>query len=377
MINSRTATTKKGGVISSWVTPLIQPQITGLDISDLSMKYVSFGRTRNNKLLVSFFGEIVYSEGIITNGEIKDEKGLGAVLQQWALKEKKKLPSPFVVLSLPEEKSFIRVVQIPVVKREDVANAIRWEIENQIPLPLEDVIYDYEVIEPTQDNQDHLDVLITAFPKELLMSYVRAIKAAGLKPYAIELEPQSLVRACTASLRDTEARIILDVGRTRTGLVIFAGGSILYTATIEAGGLAFEKSIARAINVSIDEAKKIKIDVGLDKTVRNGEIFSALASVVTIITDEIVRATSYYLTHALHAHGAVSAIGKILISGGDANLRGLDTYLASVSRIRVEKANPFSVIQNRMAYVIPPLTKREVFAYTTAIGLALRDIRQE
>lgn len=377
MIDSRTVITKKRNFIASWIAPLIQPQITGLDISDLSMKYVSFGRTRNNKLVVTFFGETVYPEGIITNGEIKDEKRLSEILREWALKEKKRLPSPFVAVSLPEEKSFIRLVQIPIVKREDVANAIRWEIENQIPLPLEDVIYDYEVIEPAQDNQDHLDVLITAFPKELLMSYVRAIKTAGLKPYAIELEPQSLVRACATPLRDTEARIILDIGRTRTGLVIFAGGSILYTATIEAGGLAFEKSIARTINVSLDEAKKIKIDVGLDKTVRNGDIFAALASVVTVIADEIIRATSYYLTHALHAHGAVPAIGQILISGGDANLRGLDTYLASVSRIPVEKANPFSAIQNRMAYIIPPLTKRESSIYTTAIGLALRDIRKE
>ncbi|MDP3769393.1 MAG: type IV pilus assembly protein PilM [Candidatus Sungbacteria bacterium] len=377
MIDSDIPATKEKSFISSWMTSLIQPQIIGLDISDLSTKYISFGRAKNNKLNITFFGEIAHPEGIITNGEIKNEEALGEILEKWFLKKKKELPSPFVAISLPEEKSFIRLVQIPTVKPQDVANAIRWEIENQIPLPLEEVIYDYEIITSLRDNKDHLDVLITAFPKELLMSYVRTIKKAGLEPYVIEIEPQALVRACAAPLRDKEAKIILDVGRTRTGLVIFAEGSILYTATLDAGGIAFEQSIARTLGVSLDEAKKIKIDVGLDKTAHNGDVFSALASVVTIIADEIVRATSYYDSHALHAHGAAPTIGQILISGGDANLKGLDTYLASVSRIRVERIDPFFAIQNRMAHAIPPLTKREALCYTTAIGLALRDIRQE
>ena len=165
-------------------------RITGLDISDLSMKYMSFDRIKKNKIAIGTYGKLDFPEGIIVNGEIKDEKKLTEILHDWYEKEKKKLPSPFVVLSLPEEKSFIRAVQIPRIKREDVANAIRWEIENQIPLPLEDVTYDYEIIESLQSDQDHFDVIITAFPRDILNAYIRVIKDAGLQPYAVELESQ-------------------------------------------------------------------------------------------------------------------------------------------------------------------------------------------
>lgn len=368
---------KKSSIIASFVSPFFEFPITGLDISDLSMKYLSFNRAKKNKFTIGAYGEIAYKEGVITNGDIVDEHALTEILKTWYLKQKKQLPSPFVAIALPEEKSFIRVVQIPHVKAEDVANAIRWEIENQIPLPLEDVMYDYEIINPLQGEQDHLDVLITAFPRDMLNAYVRAIKGAGLELYAIELEPQSLVRACIPQFRNSEATIIVDVGRTRTSIVIFAAGTIFYSSTIESGGLIFEQYIAKQLNLNSIESVKTKIEIGLDKTKNNGEVFAALAPAISIISDELVRAASYYETHASHAHGATTDIRHILLSGGDANLRGLDTYLASVLRVPVERAHPFSIIRDRLSYDIPPITKREALTFTTAIGLALREIRQE
>ena len=355
----------------------IEFRITGLDISDLSMKYVSMDRTRKNKILIKTFGEIKYPEGIIVNGEVKDEQKFTEILKQWFAKEKKNLPSPFVAISLPEEKSFIRAVQIPHVKPDDIANAIRWEIENQIPLPLEEVIYDYEIVRPLTENQDHLDVIITAFPRDILSGYVQSISASGLQLYAIELESQSLMRACLPSLSSLEAQIVVDVGRTRTSFVIYAGGAILYTSTIKSGGLIFEQYISKQLNVGKEEATKLKIEVGLDKSQRNGEVFGALAPAITIIGDELVRAISYYETHAAHAHGSTPSIQNILISGGDANLRGLDTYLASVLKVRVDRADTFSVLKDQLAYDIPPLTRKDALAYAISIGLALRDIRKE
>ena len=368
---------KKHGLVSAFIRRFVEFRITGLDISDLSMKYMSFDRAKKNKISIGAYGEIEYPQGVISKGEIKDEQKMTQILREWHIKEKKNLPSPFVAISLPEEKSFIRAVQIPHVKRTEIANAIRWEIENQIPLPLEDVSYDYEVMEPSEENQDHLDVIITAFPRDMLDAYVRVIKGAGLEPYAAELESQSLVRACAPSLHDTQASIIVDVGRTRTSLVLFANTAILYTSTIESGGLIFEEHIARQLNVGIKEAQEMKINIGLDNVERNGDVFTALAPAITTIGDELVRATSYYQTHTAHVHNATPAIERILLSGGDANLKGLDTYLASVLRIRVERADPFLAIKDKLAYEIPPLTRRDALAYATAIGVALREIRQD
>ena len=362
--------------IASYADPFVGLRMTGLDISDLTIKYIAFSKHRRNRIQVALSGEIAIPEGIIASGEIKNEHTLSEILASWFRKERKKLSSPFVTVSLPEEKSFVRLVQIPLIKTQEVEHAIRWEIENQIPLPVEDVVYDYELIQPPHDQLDHRDVLITAFPRDMLEAYVRVIKAAGLRPYAMELESQAMVRACAVPLQDTVAKIILDIGRTRTNIVIFSGGAILYSAALEVGGLMFEQIIAKTLAINQPEAQRLKIEVGLDKTQVEARVFSALIPTVTILADEILRAMAYYRTHATHAHGAGSEIENILISGGDANLRGLDTYLASAVRVRVQIADPFSSVKQMMTQEIPPLTKREALAFTTAIGLALRDIRE-
>ena len=176
---------------------------------------------------------------------------------------------------------------------------------------------------------------------------------------------------------DTDAKIVLDIGRTRTSLVLFAGEAILYTSTVDAGGLLFEQYIAKQLHVTQQEAEEIKISIGLDRNQKNGEIFAALAPAISIIGDELVRAISYYQSHTSHTHDATPTVQRILISGGDANLKGMDTYLASVLKVRVERADPFSVIKDQLSYDIPPLTRHDALAFTVAIGLALREIRQD
>ena len=96
-----------------------------------------------------------------------------------------------------------------------------------------------------------------------------------------------------------------------------------------------------------------------------------------MLADELQRALGYYQDHVEHAHGASPSIASALLTGGDANLRGLDTYLASILKIPVARADIFSAVRGQSAYDIPPFTKTEGLAFATAFGLALRGIRAQ
>lgn len=354
--------------------PFVQLPVTGLDISDRSAKYVKLAAGRHNTVFIADYGEFPIPEGILIHGIIKDEDALADVFKKWSLQKPRALQSSYFTVSLPEEKSFVSIIQIPKVKEADIANAIRWEIENQIPLPLEETIYDYEVLQPLQDGIDHLDALVTAFPRELVEGYVRTLKKADLQPIALELESQSIARACGAARPDASANIILDIGKTRTSLTVSSGGAIVFTATIQMGGMLMEQHLQKTLAVTPERAREIKEKIGLNKREQNGEIFAALAPSISLLADELVRATDYYSNHTGHIHGGNPSIDTILISGGDGNLFGLDTYLAGVLKIPVEHANPFVTLRSRMALPIPQLTSRESLAYTCAIGLALYNL---
>ncbi|MBI3273655.1 MAG: type IV pilus assembly protein PilM, partial [Candidatus Colwellbacteria bacterium] len=311
-------------------------------------------------------------EGIIESGEIKNEDAFVARCAAWVKRERKKLPSRHIAASLPEEKAFIRIIQLPKVKRDAIGDAVQWEIEANIPLSKEEIFYDYEIIEPIENSLDHFDVMITAFPKVIVESYARALVRSGCIPAILELESQAIVRSVAPELRDRKALIIVDIGRIRTSLIVFVGGAIIFTSTFMLGGRDFEKNIMKELDTDEEKARAIKISYGLDKKEFGGELFASLAPAISAMSDEIKRAVEFYKEHAKHRHGAAEEISEVLLVGGDANLLGLTSYLSSTLMIPVKTADVFVRFAKSGVRFIPPLTKNQSLEYATAIGLALQ-----
>lgn len=358
--------------ILHWAESHIRMPTVGIDLSERSMKYVKL--RRGKQITIDLFGEIEIPEGIIVGGEIKNETELSKIIATWFSQNRHLLKTSLVVTSLPEEKSFLRIIQIPKVKQGNLTGAIRWEIEANIPLPSDEILYDYEIVEPLEDHADHFEVTITAFPKQLVESYVRIFKNVYLQPVALELESQAIVRATIPNLHEKKSRIIIDMGRGRTSLIVFSGNAIIFTTTVELGGNTLEENIMKVLNVPQEKAIQIKKETGLNKHAYGGEVFSALVPPLAALADELWRAVEYFKHHATHAHGADQEIDEILLTGGDANLAGLDTYLASALHMPVLRADSFAALRNEMNYIVPPIPKNQSLAFAAAIGLASRII---
>lgn len=370
--------------VLSWVERRIRTPIAGLDISDRSIKYAQFvesleaprGADFKKRPIALRWGEEEIAEGAMTEGAVLHEEAVVDALRRLAERAGRAFRSSGMAVSLPEEKSFLRIFQLPNVAAAEMAGAIRWGIEGQIPLAAEDTAYGYEAIEPLDGHPDHRDAVVTAFPKTIIASYVRAIKNAGLAPVALELESQAIVRAVAPDLRSREAHILIDMGRTRTSFILFVGGAIVLTTTVPVGGQKFEDDIAHALGVDAKEAARLKKEIGLARHAEEGNVTKALMPSLTIFAEELRRAIAYYQDHGTHVHGGSPAVQKILLSGGDANLFGLDTYLASALRMPVVRADPFAAVRDTMAGAVPPIPRKQALAFTAAIGLALRGVRQ-
>lgn len=369
--------------VVQWADRFIRLPVAGLDISDRSIKYVKFSPVRRG--VIESFGEHAVAEGIIVEGRIERMLDFIAALREVRALLGSRWRLMGAAASLPEEKSFLRLVQVPNVKPEEIAAALRWQIEGQIPLPAEDLAYDYQVIEPLIQGVDHRDVVITAYPKGVVDSYVRALKEAGFQPVALELESQAIARAAlgvapayerlvqhSMSDKSPEGAIVVDMGRNRTSIAVSAAGSVLYTVTVPVGGRALEQAIAGALGVSADEAVSIKKEQGLARDAHEGKLFASLSPLADMLAGELARTIAYYEDHIAHIHGGSRDIKRMLLSGGDANLPGLDTYLASRIRIPVSAADPFHGMERATPYPIPEIPKNESLAFAAAIGLARR-----
>lgn len=351
---------------------ITNPPAFGLDISDLTVKYAKL-ENANGQKRIDYFGEINIPDGIVASGEIKNEKELIHILQNGLRnRQGKPIKDRFAIASLPEEKSFLNIIQLPKIKPEEIPLAIRWELEGNIPFPLNEIYFDYELISLEEEKTDHLDILVTAFPKTVVDSYVRVIQSAGFVPTVLELESQAISRALIDKKNVNRALIILDLGATKTSFITFSKNALTLTLGINLGGRNFDQSIAKNLGISIAEAEQIKQENGLDKNYKNGVILESIIPLLSELVDTIRHQVIFYQEHSLHRHNAESDISAIILSGGDANLIGIEQYLNINLKKSVVLGNPLINIYGESPKEIPPIPKNKTLKYTTAFGLALR-----
>jgi type IV pilus assembly protein PilM len=370
----------------------LKPEAFGLDISDLSLKIIKLKKKRGVLSLASF-GETEIKPGIIRAGEIKDEKKLAEIIKEAMEKVKgEKIKTKYVVASLPEEKAFLQVITLPRMSEEDLKSAVIYEAENYIPLPIEEVYLDSQIVPPVYNHLDHFDVLIAALPKKTVDPYISSLKLAGLKPKALEIESLAITRALIKNEITTSPVLLIDLGATRTSFIIFSGHSLRFTSSIPVSSGAFTEIISKALGVNLAEAEKLKIKHGLEEKIQikikgekiekereRGKIFEALVPALVDLIQQIKRCLEYYQTHAAHEHLPPDGKGvsKILLCGGGANLKGLTDSLSLQLKIPTELGNPWINILPEPQKEVKELPFEESLKYTTALGLALRGIKEK
>lgn len=370
----------------------LKPEVFGLDISDLNLKIIKLKKKGKNFSLVSF-GEGEIKPGIIKGGEIKDEDKLAETIKE-SLKKVRggKLRTKYVVASLPEEKAFLQVIQMPKMAAEDLKSAVVYETENYIPLPIEQVYLDFQIVSPLYNHLDHLDVLIAALPKDTINPYISSLKKAGLQPLALEIESQAVARALIKNGVTNRPVLLIDFGANRTGFVVFSGRSLRTTSSILVSSNHFTELIAKNLKINFTEAEELKIKYGLEekiqlkikdekteKKIERGKVFDALIPALVDLTQQIKKHLDYYETHASHEHLPPDGKGvsKILLCGGGANLKGLPELLTLELKIPVELGNPWVNILPEGQKEVPKLPFAKSLSFTTALGLALREIKHD
>ena len=335
----------------------------GLDISDQSLKFLELVPIKNG-VRMGRYGERKIPAGIIESGKIKDPKRLRDVL----LALRKEVGVRFVRVSLPEEQVYLFRLHLEKAGMENVREGIELSLEEHIPIPAQDAIFDYDLI--SQDDKG-LDAQVAAIPKNVIENYLSVFRESLISVQSFELEAQAISRAVIKK-GDLETYMIVDFGQTRTGIFIVSGGVVVFTSTLDIGGMSLDDMIKKNFNITTEEADKMKRDFGLQRNVANKEIFPVLLNSVSVLRDEIVKHFLYWNTHLDEDGKSSPPIKKIILCGGDSNLIGLTEYLSVSIKCKVEVANVWVNIANTGKY-IPDINFNKSLTFAAALGLALGD----
>lgn len=344
----------------------------GIDIGDSSIKIVQLikkwrpsGRTRYN---ISDIRQISLPEGAISFGEILQPDIVIKKLQQ-LLGTNAKIPPlkcPWVAASLPVTKSFLKLIETPVSEDKLNDEVILQEVSKHLPWNISEIKIDWQIIRNPFPKKNESQLLIGAVPKKTIFDYSNILKSANLKPLFLEIEDLAIARAMITASKtyENEARAILDLGGSRSSLIIYDKGSIQFSSLIDFSGDYIDRILSTRLNIEPALAKELKINNGLNYINKYPEYLKIMIELAEKLTNNILQKMKFYGDH----FNNTNPITHITMSGGMSIMNNLDKYLTE--KINIEAA-PGDIWKNLFNKKISQENKKNL-AFASAIGLALR-----
>jgi type IV pilus assembly protein PilM len=332
----------------------------GLDIGSHSIKAVQLSGSPTRPVYVTA-GQIPTPPN--TFGADGDEALEAIANSVKTLHKEAKISTDKVITALPESQIFTRVVELPSLNQNEIANAIKWEAEQYVPIPLSEVRLDWQVL--GNNSAGKLEVLLVAAPTILVDRYLNIIRRSGLTTLSLETEITSVVRSLVQRVEGAPTTLVVSLGASTTDLSIVSVGKISFTRSIATGGLALARGVASELGFELDQATEYMKTYGLDATSLEGKVMQAIKPVFDVIVNEIRRALAFYATK--HPE---SPVKRVIVTGGTAKLPGMVIYLAEALGLEVQLGNPWEGIS--LPNSVAAKLNEDSTSYAVSVGLALK-----
>ncbi|MCL5237947.1 MAG: pilus assembly protein PilM [Nitrospirae bacterium] len=339
----------------------------GLDIGSSYIKAVQLNDTKTGYEL-AFAGVVPLQTEVIVDGAIADKDKLISSIKE--LLKKAGVKSGDAVVGVSGHSSvIIKKITIPVMTEEELSTSIKYEAEQYIPFDINDVNLDFQILGPKPDEEGQMDVVLVAVKKSVVNDYVEVIEKSGLAPAIIDVDPFALSNMYETNYSGAEDRIValINIGASKTNINILQHGAPIFTRDSAIGGNHHTESLERALDISREDAERLKQGQSVDGVSPEGAQAAINAASDEIYT-EIYRSFEYFRSSV-----GEEDIHEIVLSGGTALIKGFSATMSERLGMQVEVADPFRNIRIPekldVAYIkeIAPIL-------SISVGLALRRI---
>lgn len=342
--------------------------VLSIDLGTNSIKVVE-GRFQKNKLSLNKAIQIPTPEGCIADGKIINLQGVVDVLD-FLIKENS-IKVKDLIFTTNSSSIINRDILIPLVQEEEMETVIRYEIQQYLPINLDDYIIQFIVLdEIVDDSGAKLKINVTSFPERVAFAYYSVINSLELNPYALDVTYNSVNKIANyADYTSNNGQVMggtvafVDMGATSINVAIFKNGKLDFTRMIKSGGDNIDYALSQSLNMSIKSTESIKIKEGNllsedDKDISNLTIKKA----VDEILEELERILQFY------SNKSNTTIDKIYIYGGLSNLNNINLYMEnklSIPTSRIEQIKNIELTSK-------DLLNENLGQYLNAIGAIIR-----
>jgi type IV pilus assembly protein PilM len=243
------------------------------------------------------------------------------------------------------------------------------EAANHIPYDIYDVNLDFQILGPSTDNSDNMDVLLVAVKKDIIDDYLAVIEEAGLTPMVVDVDTFAIENMYAFNYEDDDEEIValIDIGANLTNINILKDKISTFTRDITVGSRMVTEQLQKQLNLNYQLAEQLKLGTqigGISPEEAEHLINEASFSFI----NEISKTIDFF-----HASGTSSSrIGKIYLCGGGATSKDLPAAIAERTAIPTAVLNPFRRIDIPEKRFDPQYIREIAPLAGVAVGLALR-----
>lgn len=338
--------------------------IFGLDVGTTTMRVSWLSTDKKNIKYLSALSTATPAKGMVSESPF-DHQEMAAAINKLVIDAK--ISTNNVSVSLPENRVYTKVIDMPSLSEKELSSAIYWEAEQYIPAPLDTMTLDWSILRKPKggDPAGKMQVLLVAAPIQVIKRYQAILELAGLSVAGIETEILSVIRSVVAD-EHFPTTLIMNIGALNTSLSIVQNGIIVFTYIIPLGGIALTRAIAADFGFALPQAEEYKKIYGLLDRDFGGKISNAIQPVLSSMAVEMKKAINFYNDKYKNE----SPIVQLMLTGGSASLAGIGSYFVQNVGLETVIGNPWKMLN---VQGVPPDIEARGPEFAVSIGLALKD----
>jgi type IV pilus assembly protein PilM len=327
--------------------------------------------------MVERYAQVGLPPGAVNGGEILQPEIVVAALKE--LRGKGKFKTNRVAVGIANQRVVVRQIDLPWMPAAEVRGALAYQVQDLLPIPVEDAVLDYHPIEEFvgEGGSRLVRAMLVAADAAMLERNIDVVRAGGLRPSVVDLTSFALLRTATLAVRagldpeeDVQHEAVIDVGANITNIIVHARGVPHFVRILTLGGDDVTEALGERLGISHEEAEAFKCSAGswdsAEAAERETQGRRVLESGIGTLVEEILGSLDYY-----RSQGGAHPLSRILLSGGGALLAGLSEQLSLAVRMPVDHAPSMMSLPRQRSVTDVAAERADPFA-VVAIGLALR-----
>jgi type IV pilus assembly protein PilM len=303
---------------------------------------------------VSRFAQVGLPVGAVVEGEVRDEAAVvTAIKKLWS---EAGFAKREVVVGISSQRSMVRQVEMPKLGASELRSALRYEMGDLLPIPVEQAVFDFVELgpgKPQGDGGETTQVLLVVAQREIVMDHIRVVQRSGLKVRAVDSTPLALLRAIPPKGDGLE--VVVSLGAQLVVVAVRQGATPRFLRTVTRGDQSFAGARQEAVAA---------VTASSASTKPNGS--SPPAAKLDPTVEEVRGSIEYF-----HAYAQGAQLDRMALTGGAAQGAGVSERFARVLGMPVRIADIGLAYDAASLDLDAGQLQQASFRWGAAVGLAL------